>query len=84
MGLLEKLTRDLENHYKNKLLSCSSGKFDGVYPRFKSFRKKTNMGDFQIPSLEEQEFMIDHTEDLGQNTFIVPSLRLVDLIYSVF
>jgi len=75
VGLLEKLTTDLEVHYKNKLLSCASGKFDGIYPRFKSFSKKNKVGGFLIPSLKEQDTMIDATEDLGHNTFIVPSLR---------
>lgn len=31
VGLLDKLTINLEDHYKNKLLSIADGSFDGVY-----------------------------------------------------
>ena len=32
-SLLSKLTNELDMHYKNKLLSISSGKYDGIYSR---------------------------------------------------
>ena len=33
VGLLEKLTNELTDHYETKLLSVASGKFDGIYSR---------------------------------------------------
>ena len=43
VGLLDKLTGDLDQHYKTKLLSISSGKFDGIYSRrFDSKGKSKN------------------------------------------
>ena len=39
-GLIDKLTSDLEDHYKNKLLSIADGSYDGVYRhRFMGKRK---------------------------------------------
>ena len=43
VGLIDKLTTELDDHYKNKLLSISSGKFDGIYSRkFAGFAKNNN------------------------------------------
>ena len=33
VGVIDKLSTSLEDHYKNKLLSVVSGKFDGIYSR---------------------------------------------------
>lgn len=41
VGLIDKLTTELDDYYKNNLLSISSGKFDGIYSRsFAGFAKK--------------------------------------------
>ena len=53
VGLIDKLTDELDAHYKNKLLSVASGKFDGIYSR--RFR---GIG-YQIPSLEQQNKIVE-------------------------
>ena len=76
VGLLDKLTNELDDHYRNKLLQCASGKNDGIYPR--RYRggctsKGPKIG-YQIPSKEQQDYLVNNLEDLGNDTFMVPSL----------
>ena len=44
VGLLDKLTNKLDHHYKNKLLSISTGKYDGIYSRRFSAQEKNRRG----------------------------------------
>ena len=49
VGLLDKLTINLEDHYKNKLLSIADGSFDGVC-RHRFFEKgKDGSTGFKVP-----------------------------------
>ena len=52
VGLVDKLTTSLEDHYKNKLLSVGSGKFDGVYSR--RFKATSEGIGYRVPSLQSQ------------------------------
>ena len=41
VGLIDKLTKELDEHYQNKLLSVASRKYDGIYSRqFAGLSKK--------------------------------------------
>ena len=77
VGLIDKLTNELDAHYKNKLLSVASGKFDGIYSR--RFR---GIG-YQIPSLEQQNKIVESLTSLGQNVFLVDSLTIPNKKYMV-
>ena len=76
VGLVDKLTGELDDHYKNKLLQAASGKSDGIYPR--RFRagatKKTPKIGYNIPTKEEQDYVVNNLQDLENNTFLVPSM----------
>ena len=78
VGLLNKLTNELEHHYKTKLLSISTGKYDGIYSRrFNSLGKSQNRKEgigFQIPTQEEQEKILGSLARLGNNNFLVGSV----------
>ena len=74
VGLLDKLTNELDHHYKNKLLSISTGKSDGIYSRRFSAQgknRKEGMG-FHVPTREEQEKILTLLVKLGNN-FLVGS-----------
>ncbi len=60
VGLIDKLTTEFDDHYKNKLLSVASGKFDGIYSkRFSGFSKKKNESiGYQIPDWKSQELIL--------------------------
>ena len=75
VGLIDKLTKELDEHYQNKLLSVASGKFDGIYSgRFAGFSKKnTDSVGFQKPSPEALRQSIKELVCLGQNTFRMKS-----------
>ena len=79
-GLLEKLLVDFDNHYKNKLLSVSSGSFDGIYSRRYRGKEKTKKDKqkdgitFQLPSVDAQKRALEGTVTLGNDVFVVPSL----------
>ena len=45
VGLMDKFTTEFDQHYRNKLLSVASGKYDGIYSRrFKGLEKKKTEG----------------------------------------
>ena len=80
VGLLDKLTNELDHHYKNKLLSISTGKYDGIYSRRFSAQgknRKEGMG-FQDPTREMQEKILMLLVKLGNNNFFVGSLTSVN------
>jgi hypothetical protein len=75
VGLLDKLTTGFDQHYRNKLLSVASGKFDGIYSRrFKGNMKKKEGVGFQIPTVEDQKLAFENTSKVGENLFVVPSM----------
>jgi hypothetical protein len=91
VGLIDKLTTELEYHYKNKLLSVSSGKFDGIYSRrFAGFSKKKQDGfGFRKPSQDDQSVALEELVSFGNNTFQMKSFSeegrsyLVDMTLGV-
>ena len=75
-ALFQKLTDDLNSHYKNKLLSVASGSFDGFYsPRFVGKSKKAGKLGFTKPTDNEFRKMQNGLVNFGNNTFTIPSCR---------
>lgn len=73
VGLLDKLTIDLEDHYKNKLLSIADGSFDGVY-RHRFFGKgKDGSTGFKVPNKKDLDAYLSTVENFGNNVFKVGS-----------
>ena len=73
VGLLDKLTINLEDHYKNKLLSIADGSFDGVY-RHRFFGKgKDGSTGFKVPDKKDLDAYISTVENFGNNVFKVGS-----------
>ena len=85
VALIDKLTNQFDNHYQNKMLSVASGKFDGFDSRrFKGLAKRTkDHVDYQIPSSEEQNQMLQDLQILGENTFLVKSSHSCNREYLV-
>ena len=85
VALVDKLTNEFDQHYKNKLLSVASGKFDGIYSeRFKGKSKRKHDGvGYQIPSKPEQDLALQHLEALGRNTYLMRSFTLNNVSYVV-
>ena len=84
-GLVDKFTTAFDDHYKNKLLSVASGKFDGIYSkRFKGIAKKNGEGvGYRVPNQEEQKEMLTSTVTLGHNTFLITSASCENTQYLV-
>ena len=85
VGLIDKFVDDFDMHYKNKLLSVASGKFEGNYSqRFKGFGKKVSSGiGFQVPSEQHQSQWVKEVICLGENTYQVSSLSKTGTKYVV-
>lgn len=84
VGLIDKLTKELDEHYQNKLLSVASGKFDGIYSRrFAGFSKKKEGLGFQKPSSEAQDQALRDLISLGENTYVMKSFSQEDTTYLV-
>ena len=85
VGLLDKFTLQLDDHYRNKLLSVASGKFDGIYSaRFKGCSKKNSTGSgFKRPTVKEQTTALENVSTIEKNVFIVPSFSLENKTYMV-
>ncbi len=85
VGLIDKLTKELDEHYQNKLLSVASGKFDGIYSRrFAGFSKKKNESvGFQKPSPEAQRQALQELVCLGENTYRMKSFTQEETVYLV-
>ena len=85
VGLIDKLTKELDEHYQNKLLSVASGKFDGIYSRrFAGFAKKKKEGlGFQKPSTEAQKQAVQELVHLGENAYKMKSFTQEETVYLV-
>ena len=83
-ALFQKLTFELNEHYKNKLLSVASGSFDGFYsPRFMGKSKKKEKMGYSLPSSLQFSKMVEGISDHGNNVFSVPSESSDDISYLV-
>ncbi len=77
LGLVDKLTTNLEAHYQAKLLSIADGSFDGIYSgRFKGLVKN-------MPPVNVLNEIATKVVSLGNETFKVPSFSNPDLEYLV-
>ena len=85
VGLMDKFTSELDQHYRNKLLSVASGKYDGVYSRrFKGLEKKKTEGvGFKKPTVEEQKIALEKMSKVGENMYIIPSFSKEGQVYLV-
>ena len=84
VGLFDKLTADLENHFKDKLLSIADGSFDGYFRRRflgKSKRKVDGGQGFKVPTQQEQKTYLEKVITYEHNVFEVPSLSEEDKRY---
>ena len=79
VGLIDKLTIDLEDHYKDKILSLADGIFDGQYrQRFMGKGKDGGTG-FKVPNEEEHDHYLRTVEQFSNNVFKVESLSERDI-----
>ena len=77
VGLLDKLSIDLDYHYKTKMLSLADGSFDGIYRnRFKGLLKN-------LPSKEDLDIVQAGVVSLGNDVFEVPSFSVQNKVYLV-
>ena len=65
VALLEKLLKDMEQHYKDKLLSISANTFEGYTKLFKGFKLPTDL---------EKERGIESLEMLPNDVFLMDSI----------
>ena len=83
VGLLDKLTIDLEDHYKNKLLSIADGSYDGLYRhRFMGKGKDGSTG-FKVPDKKQLDTYLSTVRDFGNNIFKVGSASDTSQRYSI-
>ena len=76
-ALFDRLTQELDQHYKDKLLSASSGSFDSYSSRRylgKSKKQKTEGVGFHKPSVSEMNEMVRNCEHQDGNIFVMRSL----------
>ena len=66
----EKLSTDLDAHYKNKLLSVASGSYDRFYAK-RFYGKKTGKGEIgcKIPNIEQYQLMEKGIKHLGNHVY---------------
>ena len=74
VALFVKLVDELTEHYKNKLLSVSSGSYDTYTARrFDGKSKKKGQIGYKMPSQENLNSMASECSDVGLNLIRVPS-----------
>ena len=77
-GLIDKSTIDLEDHYKNKLLSLPDGSFDGPYRQRFTGRCKDGGTGFKVPHQEERDSYF-HSVEQFVDVFTVESWSESDI-----
>lgn len=78
VGLIDKVTIDLEDHYKDKLLSLADGSLDGQYRQRFLGRGKDGGTGFKVPNQEERDWYLHTVEQFSNNVFTVESLSESD------
>ena len=73
VALIDKLTVDMEQHFKDKLLSIADGSFNGHYRRRFLGKGKDGAGGFKTPGEDEQHKILLSLQDFGNNVFRVAS-----------
>ena len=74
VDLFSKVTIDLEDHYKDKLLSLADGSFDGQYRQRFMGRGKDGGTGFKVPNQEERDCYLRTVEQFTNNVSAVESL----------
>ena len=74
VGLITKITVELENHYKDKLLSVADGSFDGLYRRRFMGKGMDGSTGFKVPDANECSMLLCTVEKFNNNVFKVGSL----------
>ena len=84
-GLIDKLTVELMDHYKVKLLNVASGKFDGCYSRhFKGLgRANGETVGFKLPAPEETERILHDVIPISEKIYIVSTYSNPEVSYTV-
>ena len=85
-ALFDRLTDELDNHYKDKLLSAASGSFDShCSARYlgKSKKKEKQGVGFVKPTSLETSTMLSNCSNQGDNIFVVPSASTANKSYVV-
>ncbi|XP_078686972.1 uncharacterized protein LOC144919399 [Branchiostoma floridae x Branchiostoma belcheri] len=83
VGLLERITTDLEDHYKTKLLSLADGSFDGHYRHRFMGKGKDGATGFAIPTPEQQSTYLSSVQQFDNNIFTVASGSRPEQSYTV-
>ena len=78
VGLIDKVTIDLGDHYKDKLLSLADGSLDGQYRQRFLGRGKDGGTGFKVPNQEERDWYLHTVEQFCNNVFTVESLSESD------
>ena len=73
VGLITKISVELENHYKDKLLSVADGSFDGLYRRPFMGKGMDGSTGFKFPDANECIILLSIVEKFN-NVFKVGSL----------
>ena len=73
-----KLTTELENHYKEKLLSIADGSFDGHFSRRYMGKGKTknDAQSYKRPNEKEKEKVLQNVKKFASYVFQVASLTV--------
>ncbi|XP_032226009.1 uncharacterized protein LOC116609235 [Nematostella vectensis] len=73
VGLISKLTVELEDHYKDKLFSIADGSFDGLYRRRFMGKGTDGSSGFRTPDLRERDLYLSTVEKFNNDVFKVRS-----------
>jgi hypothetical protein len=78
VALFMKLTTELENHYKEKLLSIADGNFDGHFRRRYMGKGKTknDAQSYKRPNEKEKEKVLQNVKKFSNYVFQVASLTV--------
>ena len=76
VALFMKLTTELENHYKEKLISIADGSFDGHFRRRYMGKGKTknDVQGYKRPNEKEKETFLQNVKKFANDVFQVASL----------
>ena len=78
VGLIDKVTIDLEDHYKDKLLSLADGTLDGQYRQRFMGRGNDGGPGFKVPNHEEHDWFLCTVGQFSNNVFTLESLSESD------
>ncbi|XP_078663943.1 uncharacterized protein LOC144907042 [Branchiostoma floridae x Branchiostoma belcheri] len=83
VGLLDRITTDLEDHYKTKLLSLADGSFDGHNRHRFMGKGKDGATGFPIPTPEQQSTYLSSVQQFDNNIFTIASGSRPEQSYTV-